>query len=179
MPKDFAARGPRRRAPSGKPRRKSPQRSVVFHGPSFSSGAIVGAAIVILAAYAPELLRDRPVETQLDSPPRTADASPKVKFEFPDILRETEVQTDPETYKVPEQKERIYLIQAASFRNKRDADQLRAELLLNDLPAVTSVSDSGWHRVVVGPFPRRVEANRAMTALRERDLSPMWLNTHI
>ena len=73
------------------------------------------------------------------------------------------------------------MIQAASFRDKLDADQLRAQLLLQDMPAVTSVTDasgSTWHRVVVGPFPRKVEANRAMTALREQNLSPMWLNSY-
>ena len=60
MPKDFAGRSSTARRKPSKPKNRrgavSPKARVLFHGPSFSSGAIVGGAIVILAAYAPEWL---------------------------------------------------------------------------------------------------------------------------
>ena len=49
----------------------------------------------------------------------------------------------------------IYRVQAASFRDANDAQQLRAVLLLQNLPVELSSSNVKgqlWHRVVVGPF---------------------------
>ncbi len=183
MPKDFAGRGkstPRKRKTN---RRASPKQRVLFHGPSFTSGALVGAAIVILAAYGPELL-----EGQVTSAPPAdgqAQESPRIKFEFDSMLKESEVQADPEPYAVPEELRPEaagkFHIQAASFRALEDAETLRANLLLQNLPAQTlarDVTGSRWYRVVVGPFERRVEADRAMTQLREQGLSAIWINNH-
>jgi len=186
MPRDFAGRSrttkrkPTRRKPS---KRVSPRSKVAFHGPSFSGGALVGAAIVIVAAYAPELVDSTDVQHVNDPAAVTAPARPQVKFEFPKLLKEQEVQADPEPYAVPESAKddaaTSYSIQAASFRSRDDAEQLRARLLLQDLPAASSkseVSGSTWYRVTVGPFARKVEAQRAMTKLRDQGLSAMWLS---
>jgi len=189
MPKDFAGRT---RGTSAGGKRKTTTRSganrsqarprVLFHGPSFATGALVGAAVVILTAYGPELLQVK------DSPPAAVEPAaverPALEFTFPDTLRNSEVKADPEPYAVPEEErqnlERVYSIQAASFRDKRDADQLRARLLLENLPAATSasrVNGQTWYRVVVGPFNGRREADRAMTRLREQGLSAIRLRT--
>ena len=67
----------------------------------------------------------------------------------------------------------IYRVQAASFRDANDAQQLRAVLLLQNLPVELSSSNVKgqlWHRVVVGPFTRKLDAERARTKLREQDL---------
>ena len=195
MPKDYAGRGraanKSQRKPKKQPakRRSSQNRRVLFHGPSFSSGALIGAAVVIIAAYAPELLNEASGNAseseQANVGAADQSAETKLTFEFPDMLRDTEVATNPDTYKVPAKQTTPppggYHIQAASFRSERDAEQLRAKLLLQDLPTQRSVNhDTGptWHRVVVGPFARKVEADRAMTRLREQNLSPMWLNSH-
>ena len=187
MPKDYAARGPTRTSTSKQRKKKTKPRSktakrVLFHGPSFSSGAIVGGAIVVLAAYAPELLG--PENQQV--PQITEEITkPVVEFEFPKVLRENEVVADPSAYEVPTPEAgttpAFFTIQAASFRNGADAETLRADLLLKDLPAQIDtrlVSDTVWFRVTVGPFPRKVEADRAMTKLREMRLIPIWLNNH-
>jgi len=183
--KDYAGRSrattrtaKRKRKPA---KRVNPKQRVLFHGPSFAVGALVGAAIVILTAYGPELF---------EVPQSTADTAdvdetpaPALEFEFPDLLKNSEVKADPKPYAVPEQlknnADREYHIQAASFRNHPDADKLRARLLLENLPAQTSSNDVNgqvWYRVVVGPFPRRVEAERAMTRLREQGLTAIWMN---
>lgn len=186
MPKDFAARGPTRppKRASTKKRKKAAQSRVLFHGPSFSSGAIVGGAIVVLAAYAPELL-EREITQSAKADVQEDAKQPVVEFEFPKLLREFEVIADPSAYEVPQpalaSTALPYTIQAASFRNGADAETLRADLLLKDLPAQIDtrlVSDKVWFRVTVGPFPRKVEADRAMTRLREMRLIPIWLNDH-
>ena len=114
-----------------------------------------------------------------DAPQQAARA---LEFTFPDTLKNSEVAADPEPYAVPEQQrqrlESVYNIQAASFRSKADADQLRARLLLENLPARTAssrVSGQTWYRVVVGPFQGQREADRAMTRLREQGLSAIRL----
>ena len=182
MPRDYAQRtqSKAKRRPR-KAARVSPKPRVLFHGPSFSSGAIVGALVVIVAAYAPELL-NLEARPQPDAVPEINE-SPRVTYEFPRLLKEQEVKPDPTPYAVPQQESaaeaKQYFIQAASFRSSSDADTLRAQLLLADLPANVNFSQVGeatWFRVTVGPFDRKVEADRAMTKLRSRGLSAMWVN---
>ena len=185
MPKDFAGRGrTASKKRSKKPtRRVSPKQRVLFHGPSFATGALVGAAIVVLAAYGPELIQTS--DTTVASQEQPTQTPPKLEFEFPDLLRQTEVKPDPAPYAVPVPEEgeiaTTFNIQAASFQALADADALRAQLLLANLPVRTSASEVNgerWYRVVVGPFAKRVEADRAMTRLRERGLSAIWINIH-
>jgi len=168
---------PRNRAPA-RPRSEHPGQSF-FHGPSFSGGVVLGALLVLAGAYLPDIFRDRVAQTlttkQLESPE-------PVQFEFDERLRTSEVHTDPDAYAddasqaTPGAME--YLIQAASFRAKDDAETLRAQLLLMNLPAHTKavqVGDKPWYRVTVGPFLSQVEAGRAMTRLRELNLDALLI----
>lgn len=185
MTKDFAGRSQRARSTTKRAKKRqapSPAR-IFFHGPSFTVGALVGAAIVILAAYGPDYLTKANVDETVDQ--GQTETAPTLEFDFPDMLKDMEVLADPEPYAVPSTTnttgQKIWHIQAASFRDKADADALRAKLLLENLPATTSASEangSRWYRVVIGPFNRQVDANRAMTRLREQGISGMWLNNH-
>ena len=191
MTKDFANRGqsakpakkrsrpsPRKRTAKATPTRG--KKTASFHGPSFSSGAIFGAVLVLLAAYLPEWLETPPgskEQVATDAP-----AAPSVTFEFPDILKDREIQVDTSPYQTesskPSDTPRSYKVQAASFRDSGEADELRANLLLSNLPATVVVSDGDtgrWFRVTLGPFDRRVDANRALTKLRERGISGIVL----
>lgn len=189
MTKDFAGRNSRASKPKKRVQKRKPAAParVFFHGPSFTTGALVGAAIVILAAYAPDYLSESSADGAASERPATEQTEPArpMQFDFPDMLKDTEVLADPEPYAVPStssgDQPEVWHIQAASFREKADAEVLRARLLLDNLPATTEVSQangSQWHRVVLGPFARRVDANRAMTRLREQGISGMWLNNH-
>ena len=177
-----AARKPARK-PTRKPARKLASHRGIFHGPSFSAGIVLGAAIVLLAAYAPELLQetvDRTLAKQSSEP------KPEVEFKFDQRLRTQEIRANPNTYSngqdaLPEA-QMEYLIQAASFQQQADADTLRAQLLLSGLPAVTNavrVGDKPWYRVTVGPFPNNVESGRAMTKLRELNLDAFLIKREI
>lgn len=181
MTKDFARRSA---SPKKKTRRRSrpatpgPQR-VLFHGPSFSSGAIVGALVVLIAAYAPEFLDSR-TGPDAKHPAASDSAGRTVTFEFDKLLRDAEVTPDLDAYPVPdpaEEAERSYTLQAASFRTEARAEQLRAALTLENLP-VRVAFVGGWYRVIVGPFDRKVDADRAMTRLRQRQLAAAWVNNH-
>ena len=55
------------------------QKSVSFHGPSFSSGALIGAAIVLTAAYAPEFLRSTELNSGAEA---SSEQQPAVQFEL-------------------------------------------------------------------------------------------------
>ena len=83
--------------------------------------------------------------------------------------------TEPEPEPAAEPAEtRDYMLQAASFRTRSDADRLRAELLLLDLPATTgevTVGNSVWYRVTEGPFPDQAASDFARERLRERNLT--------
>ena len=187
MPKDFASRSrtakrkPAPRKQSGTRTSPVKQKPVLFHGPSFSSGALIGAAVVLAAAYAPDFLHQSDL-TMNDTD--ATEPTPTLRFEFPTILRDTEVQGDPSSYSVPKPslpgEEVVYRVQAASFRKVDDADQLRALLLLQNLPvemSTSQVNGQRWHRVVVGPFTRKLDAERARTKLREQDLPAILMRS--
>ena len=189
MAKDFANRNKptRARTRAGGSRRPSKARKSKhkgFHGPSFSGGILLGAAIVVTAAYAPELLEEASGGTIEGS---SDNAKPTVEFRFDKILRNQEVQTDPRRYVADphapgEEGEVEYLIQAASFQNREDADTLRAQLLLSGLPATTNpvrVGDKPWFRVTVGPFPNSTESGRALTKLRELNLDAFLMKRQV
>jgi len=70
-------------------------------------------------------------------------------------------------------------IQAASFRNVSDAEQLRARLLLQGLPVrmgQVALQNGTWHRVIVGPVDSTREANKIMSRLRQQNLSAIRIN---
>lgn len=66
-----------------------------------------------------------------------------------------------------------YLLQAASFRDKDDANAMRATLLLEGMNATVneaSHAEGAWYRVVVGPFASQGDLERTLTQLRTRDI---------
>ncbi len=207
MPQDFAKRrGPapnknRRQNPDRRTRsskKVTPRR--YFHAPSFSGGVVLGAIIVIGTAYLPEFLPallqrsealvsnasvngQNPAATEAQASQPAVVERPKLRFEFDEILRRDEVHAAPEHYYDAEQQldapaNKEILLQAASFRTQAEANELRAALLLMDLPADTSPVTLGtgrWIRVTVGPFQSQVQAQRAMTALRNKSIAPLWI----
>ncbi|MEM9741619.1 MAG: SPOR domain-containing protein [Pseudomonadota bacterium] len=153
-----------------------------FHAPSFSGGVLLGAALVLTMAYLPELTtlgRKVAAERQRDEPKTQATAAEQaLTFEFEEILASTAVTPESGAYASPDDALDLLYLQAASFRTQDEANRLRADLLLLDLPAQTApveLSNGRWIRVTVGPFASATDANRAMTALRQRDIAPIWI----
>jgi cell division septation protein DedD len=146
-----------------------------FSAPSFSAGVILGAAIVLLASYAPSAFDETvgAIRQQVEPP------AEEITFEFPDMLEQDTVIADPSVYpsefpgEDPDAVPRSYIIQAASLRGSGAAAALSAELRTAGLTASwerVDLSSGTWYRVMVGPFDNQVEANRALTLLRKRNL---------
>ena len=184
MPKDFANRtGPKKKSKSSGSLRRAPKKrnkpptKTIFHGASFSAGIVLGIMLAVLGAYAPQLFED-----ELKQITERREQAGQISFEFDRILRESEVVTDPSVYVTPEDekpgKAMEYLLQAGSFRSEDDAGGLRASLLLMDLPTNSyrvQLENGAWFRVLVGPFTGREEAQRAMTRLRQRNISALLI----
>jgi cell division protein FtsN len=96
------------------------------------------------------------------------------------VVPEQELVTEAGTSAASEADDRSgnYILQAGSFRNPADADQLKAQLALlgaqSRIQAVT-VNDVTWHRVRIGPIQgaRRVDELRRM--LLENDIETLVL----
>lgn len=180
MAKDFA------RKPRNAVRKKRPEPSVPAWVWLFT-GSVLGAFIVFLVNLSKvedaqpsrlpfvtdaPLNLDKPSEkqTQQDQPLAEKPAAP---FGFPELLRDAEI-------KVPEGSGGSgknstpapifeYMLQVASFKDLKDAEQVRAELILLNMEArieqATVRDDETWHRVVVGPFTSRSKLSKARSTL--------------
>jgi cell division protein FtsN len=71
------------------------------------------------------------------------------------------------------------LLQVGSFKSNRDADSLRARLLLLNLNAkiekVSPRKNETWHRVIVGPFSDRSELADARGKLASNGIDSLLL----
>lgn len=181
--KDFARRSPARGTParqrpasrSGAGNRRGASGGTGFSAPSFSAGVIFGAALVLLASYAPTAFDGTVSAVRREMSPPTEE----ITFDFPDMLEKDTVVADPSAYPTefpednPQAPHRTYMIQAASLRASGAAAALSAELRTAGLTASwerVDLSTGTWYRVMVGPFDSQVEANRALTLLRKRNL---------
>ena len=71
-----------------------------------------------------------------------------------------------------------YILQAGSSRNAADAERLRASLALQGMVAriqTVNINGETWHRIRVGPFASRPEADAAQRQLRSADINTMLL----
>lgn len=69
-----------------------------------------------------------------------------------------------------------WILQAGSFKSAKDADELRASLILMGLDVSISdvkVSGKTWHRVIVGPFETPLDRNRAQDKLAQAQIEAM------
>lgn len=74
-----------------------------------------------------------------------------------------------------------YLLQAGSFRNKDDAEHLRASLALIGLPAriytVELEDGQSWHRVRVGPIEEHEKIKQVRKRMEGNNIDPLLLRT--
>lgn len=169
-----------RKDPKGSANRQLALGGITFNAPSFSAGLILGGAAVLLLPQVAPLFEKAPGTTENSE----QSAELEVIFDFDAILSDSEVEIDESAYEVKFEDpngdpNKAYLLQAASFKSFAQAADLQDSLAKQDLPAsvsVMTVKDQRWYRVTVGPFNRKRDFNRAITALRENNLSPMQIN---
>jgi hypothetical protein len=107
----------------------------------------------------------------------------KPNYDFYTILPETETPlTDREWVRqksAPLEKGVSYMLQAASYSAYKDADQLKAKLILNGLSSSiqkVSIENKGtYYRVRVGPFDSTKQVDRARATLAELGIKPLLL----
>lgn len=115
-------------------------------------------------------------------PASAAEAPAAREFEFYTLLGNLEVQVPDAQLTSAEEDNIIYWLQAASFRDAADAENLRVSLLLKNLEAeVKPVSQNGilWHRVIVGPFATKTLVASAKQSLLEDGMQPMTLRQEL
>jgi cell division septation protein DedD len=126
-------------------------------------------------------IREAPKARQEPAPP------PKPRFDFYNLLPEMEVVVSEEDIKgTPTragvkrvEKPGTYLLQAGSFRNRKQADQLRAKLALlgmeTSIQTVSINSKQSWHRVRVGPFNNLRDLNQARSRLKKNGIDAILI----
>jgi cell division protein FtsN len=176
MTRDYA-RNKRPAAKARQPRRQTPAWVWLF------IGSMLGAFVMFLIylwGISPNTLPAKHNATPASAPkaeappaPAAKPAVPKPRFDFYKLLQEEEVIVPATEPSHPTQQPPAtpveYLLQVGSFRNPKDADKLRAQLILLNLDArtesVTINNGERWHRVVVGPFDNQSQLSKARTSL--------------
>jgi len=109
------------------------------------------------------------------------------KFNFYTILPELEVLIPEEEIRPPENKTPVgetrsdepakrYILQVGSFRNKQDAEKLKATVALLGLEASinqVTIDREKWHRVRIGPVNNRRELNQNISLLQRNNINAM------
>lgn len=114
---------------------------------------------------------------------RTNTAKAKPSYDFYTILPETETPlTDREWIQqksAPAEKGVSYMLQAASYSTYKDADQLKAKLILNGLSSSiqkVSIENKGtYYRVRVGPYASTRQVDQARETLNGLGIKPLLL----
>lgn len=199
MTRDFAKK---KRAPARRTRPKSQVPGWVW----LFTGVVVGGFVVFLvrladveppsAPTAKESREQTPTAKVAPEPKAEEESTPKPRFDFYKLLRESEVivpanepSSDAEpgaepgsgpaggqTASAPQDE---FILQVGSFRRMSEADSLRAQLLLLNLDAyteqVTIRDNETWHRVMVGPFNNQSRLASARSTLVSNDYNALVL----
>jgi len=180
MSQDFAkknrpaARKTAARKPSGrkKPAPKSQAPAWVW----LFTGMVLGAFImflVYLSGLTPENVPPATAYSNEDVAEQAEENSiPKPYFGFYELLKENEIKVNKATQEhyQGEAKDPVeYTLQVGSFKSAKQADRVRAELLLLNLSAraETAKRRNGevWHRVLVGPFSNHSKMQKVRSTL--------------
>lgn len=103
-------------------------------------------------------------------------------FEFYTLLGNIEVEVPEASAISAEEDDIIYWLQAGSFRDPGDAEEMRVSLLLQNMEAeVKPFSHEGtlWHRVIAGPFQTRTQMNKAKETLVRSGVNPITLRENL
>ncbi len=155
----------------------------------------LGVLIYLLVqnpAGAPQVSKPAPAPTAKVEKPAAAKPKPapapattaepeQERFDFYEMLPKSKVEppeesayhSTPKTAKL----ETKIVLQAGSFRNAQDAEEMRAKMILAGLPDVktsrTEGSNGVWYRVRTGPFDTRAEVNAASNKLYKLNINPL------
>jgi cell division protein FtsN len=118
-----------------------------------------------------------------DKSAKAADGKPR--FEFYKILPGAEEPVTEQQFKQAAQQPSSsdkYFLQAGSFQNTGDADNLKAKLAMLGVEAYVQAADLSekgvWHRVRVGPFTKIDDINRVRASLQQNGVQSSLIKVH-
>jgi cell division protein FtsN len=125
-----------------------------------------------------------PVEEDVSKQEKKAEPTPAVpQFDFYTILPEKEVivpdyeiNTRAREERVGQAKTASYIMQAGSFREFKDADNLRAKLALMGIESKVEKAKVGsvvWNRVKIGPYSQMTSVSTIRNRLREKGIDAL------
>lgn len=159
----------------------------------------IGTWMYINQAPSPFISQDKPVNPAngVANPSEKGQETPRVEdktakapdskphFEFYDILPGTEEPVTEQQLKQAAKRsasEDKYFLQAGSFQNADDADNLKARLAMLGVEATVqaaTVPEKGrWHRVRVGPFSSIDDMNRIRASLEQNGVRTSLIKVH-
>ena len=166
-------------------------------------GILIGLGVAVFLmgrGYLPEIRQHLPsVDSQPDAPSATEPAGEEIaepkkpRYDFFTVLPEMEVvvpeqelsrkadKAGPPTDVAGDDVGDSYILQAGSFRNASDAEQLKAQLaLLGSVASVQEVTVNGqtWHRVRIGPFKGAREANEMRRMLAANQIETLVMKAN-
>jgi len=120
-------------------------------------------------------------KSDLEKPKPASEEKPKPSFDFYYILPELEVAV-PEQELAAQSKQQAshgdqkieYILQAGSFRQLEQADQLKAKLALQGIEAdiqTVKINADTWHRVRIGPINNMNKLEQTRKRLNENGIS--------
>jgi cell division septation protein DedD len=166
-------------------------------------GILIGlgmAVFLMFQGYLPELKQHLPSVIDgntgsadpalLEDNGKEADKPKKPRYDFFTVLPEMEVvvpeqelsrQAGPPDEMAPGGTLDNYILQAGSFRNAKDAEQLKATLaLLGSIATVHTVTVNGetWHRVRIGPYEGARKADEMRRMLSDNNIDTLVLKVN-
>ena len=176
MTHDFAKK------PKEKPKKTKKKETHVPGWIWLLTGIFAGIFISFLAFLAditpepaPKIVKDKTPTSETKDTKR-----PSTKFDFYTLLPEREiiVPVEKDNEEHPAQA-MIYILQAGSFRNLKDADRLRAQLILmgyeTHVEEIAAQNGDLWHRVQIGPFQSRSVVANARSKLISNGIEALLL----
>ncbi|WP_227869242.1 SPOR domain-containing protein [Nitrosospira lacus] len=118
-----------------------------------------------------------------DKSAKASDGKPR--FEFYKILPGAEESVTEQQFKQAAQQPSSgdkYFLQAGSFQNSDDADNLKAKLAMLGVEASVQSADLSekgiWHRVRVGPFTSMNDINQVRASLQQNGIQSSLMKVH-
>lgn len=182
MPKDYAKRPSKRRAPNKK-KKSSGSWGWLLTG--LSLGLVI-AGVVYLKGKIPETLPKRAKAPQTHTQAKTPVTQAKPKFDFYSLLPEMEVDVTSTKTPVIERgspsdtlDKAKYRLQLASFRRYDDADSLKAKLTLEgyvvEIESVTVKPGDTWYRVRTPVLSSQNEARKLQKKFEQHAIQSLLL----
>ena len=147
----------------------------------FFTGLFSGVLMCVIGYFAIDHLRTSSPLANDQAANSASEATPGTQLQFYDYLPQAEVEVNVVPVEVAgnaqeEANPVTYLLQAGSFQDPNDAEELRAKLILLNMDVriqPTSISGRTWYRVQAGPFIGRRSVDAAQNTLIENNIDPI------